>query len=174
MMKVKILLDKLTEGETMKAIANEIGVSSSTISRKLNKLGYVWDNSTKVWNWEKEGEQPLEHDLFQVPITDISHKGEEQVKKHSPSIHSQFTLGEVAAIKEMLNDWKEGKTKVFETVPLYERIKALIAEEKIRKTIVINKTISERLDTFSEGEKANKSDIIELALNDFFERYNKC
>lgn len=176
-MKVRILLERLKKGENIKGIANELAVSPSTISRKLKKLGYTWDNSTKVWNWNKEEDQPLEHNLFQNTISDKpainSHASEKKVNNVSPIIHTQFTSDEVAALKNMLKEWQGGHPITKETETLYKRIKSIVNEDKARKTIVINKSITDRLDAFSESEKVNKSDVIELALIDFFEKYSK-
>jgi hypothetical protein len=55
---------------------------------------------------------------------------------------------------------------------LLDRIAGLDrSAEKTRKTIVINEEVAKQLDEFSKKKRINKSDLIELALLDLFDRY---
>ena len=51
---------------------------------------------------------------------------------------------------------------------LHDRIKWIPQDAKTRKTVVIDKSIGERLDSFCRAERVNKSDVLHLALADFF------
>ena len=75
-------------------------------------------------------------------------------------------------IMEMLYEWQQKKVakqneEIEASDQIYERIKQLPKGGKTRKTIVIDKSIGERLDEYCEVERVNKSDVIHLALLDF-------
>lgn len=112
-----------------------------------------------------EGEQVFTQDHTRIT------KGETNV--NSPVIHPQFTQDETRMILEMLQEWKQQKQLEITSnnnEPVHERIKVLSGGDKVRKTIVIDKTIGDRLDEYCKSEKLNKSDIIHLALIDFFHK----
>lgn len=93
----------------------------------------------------------------------------------SSVIHSQFTQNEVSMIMEMLYEWQQKKVsaqneEIEVSGQIYERIKQLPKGDKTRKTIVIDKSIGERLDEYCEVERVNKSDVIHLALLDFLNK----
>ena len=46
-----------------------------------------------------------------------------------------------------------------------------LARKKTRKTIVIDQSIGNRFDVFSETERLNKSDNLRLALADFMDKF---
>lgn len=57
---------------------------------------------------------------------------------------------------------------------LYVRVKQEIEpQKKMRKTLNINSGVGTALDDFAAKHKLDKQDIIELALFDFFEKYNE-
>lgn len=99
----------------------------------------------------------------------------------SPIVHPQFTHDEVRMISEMLHEWKQSKLNRSEKIdteePLpgltqvHERIKGLKQGDKTRKTIVIDKSVGERLDAYCKKERVNKSDVLHLALMDFLDGY---
>jgi hypothetical protein len=51
---------------------------------------------------------------------------------------------------------------------LHDRIKWIPQDAKTRKTVVIEKSIGERLDSFCKAERVNKSDVLHLALRSNF------
>lgn len=57
---------------------------------------------------------------------------------------------------------------------LYVRVKQEIEpQKKMRKTLNVNSGVGTALDDFASKYKLDKQDIIELALYDFFEKYNE-
>ncbi|MCU5020538.1 hypothetical protein OCD65_28065 [Bacillus paranthracis] len=44
-------------------IAQEIGINPSTVQRRIKKMGYTYDNSTKEWSWAGVGEEPVNEDI---------------------------------------------------------------------------------------------------------------
>ncbi|MEU9292071.1 hypothetical protein [Streptomyces sp. NPDC048275] len=91
----------------------------------------------------------------------------------SPVVHPQFTKDEVSMLMEMLYEWQQKKAeeqqgKINVSNQVHERIKQLPKDDKTRKTIVIDKNIGDCLDKYCEAERVNKSDVLHLALLDFF------
>lgn len=85
---------------------------------------------------------------------------------------NSFSPGEVEILKEMLNEWKVKKEKVGKIELLHERIKQLDPSDKQRRTIVIDRKVGTTFDEFCKEQRFNKSDIVELAILDFIERYS--
>lgn len=186
-MNVKQLLEQL-EIRSMKEICQEIGIHPSTIQRRLKRIGYAWNNSAKRWEWHHDEEQPLDLNLLDEINVKYGHRGHEtdmnrrgdksEMHAYSPrTFHAltALTAEEIQIIREMVQEWKRTRQiepgRAAEGGSLHERVKAITREEKKRKTIVINKSVAERLDRFAKAQKVDKQDIIELALIDFMDRY---
>lgn len=189
---IKSILKAMAEGNKAEAIAKELeGISQKPFLNALKEAGYKYNNKApKGWHYVGEGAEPLDKSIFDYvkrssspkksnsPVihkeftpsnTDIIPSNNE-VKVNSPMVHQQFTGDEVSMIKEMLKSWQEA-VPVVESV--HDRIKHLPQAEKTRKTIVIDKSIGDRLDEFCKDERVNKSDILHLALMDFLNKVEK-
>ena len=187
---IKSILEALGEGNKAEAIAKEIeGISQKPFLNALREAGYNYSNKApKGWRYVGKGAEPLDKSIFDYVKRSSSPKkrnspvlhkeftpnntevipSNNEVMVNSPIVHSQFTDDEVSMIKEMLESWKEA-VPVSESV--HDRIKHLPEGDKTRKTIVIDESIGKRLDNFCRNEKVNKSDVLNLALIDFLERY---
>lgn len=181
------ILNAIKEGNKADQVAKAIeGISQKPFLKALKDAGYAYNNKApRGWHYIGEGEEPLDKSIFDYvnPSSPRVMKGSEGVKSSSPNevikgnanvkasspkIHPQFTLDEFSEIMEMLQEWKLKRGTVQETTQVHERIKRLGKGSKTRKTIVIDETIAKQLDDYSESENVNKSDIIHLALIDFF------
>lgn len=167
------------------------GISEETLRRALNLAGYEFQNITpKGWYYIGSGEEPTEESIFDyvqhlpyrakigsrtVPTEFTRNKIEVNATVPGAVIHSQFTQNETQMLLEMLHEWQQKKQAEqnggLEEISLYERIKSLPGNAKIRKTIVIDELIGKRLDDFCAKEKVNKSDVMYLALMDFLNKY---
>jgi len=180
---IKSILEALAEGNKAEAIAKELeGISQKPFLNALREAGYNYSNKApKGWHYVGEGAEPLDKSIFDYvkrrsspkkSTSPVIHKGftqsNNEVTVNSSMIHPLFTDDEVSMIKEMLKSWKEA-VPVGESV--YDRIKHLPQGVKTRKTIVIDESIGKRLDNFCGIEKVNKSDVLNLALIDFLEKY---
>lgn len=104
-------------------------------------------------------------------------RSEGEKNEHSPGFHIPFTSDEISILKQMVKQYEkspgtsqEGQIKADQ---LHDRVKTLNSDpnDKKRKTIVINKDIGSRLDKMAKAEKIHKSDLMEIALLDLFEKY---
>lgn len=126
-------------------------------------------NSTKV----NRSSPIVHHEVIQGNTAVNSSNNE--IIPNSPVIHPQFTQNEVSMLMEMLYEWQQKKvTEQSEQIKIptqvHERIKVLPQSDKTRKTIVIDKEIGDRLDTYCKTERVNKSDILHLAIMDFLNK----
>ncbi|WP_207120023.1 hypothetical protein, partial [Bacillus velezensis] len=48
-MKVREVLERVKNGENMTAIAYDIGLSRSALTKKMNKIGFVFDRAVKEY-----------------------------------------------------------------------------------------------------------------------------
>lgn len=103
------------------------------------------------------------------------------LQKNVQTTHtSAFTSEEIATLKEVIAAWNQNKSAsgVVEAavtttdLPLYERVRNIKQEKKMRKTLSINETVGKALDEFAKREKVYKADVIELALWDFMGKYS--
>ena len=184
-------VDGVKTGDVAKAIK---GISEKPLRNALKQAGYEFQNKIpKGWHYIGEGEPPLHNSIFDyvkqsnMKVKDSSPKviqanpevnsGNIELTPVSPIVHPQFTRDEVEDLVAMLQEWRMNKAAaqlgIQEPKTIHARIKELPQGDKIRKTIVINKAIGERLDAYCQAEKVNKSDILHLALMDFFDRQEK-
>ncbi|MEA0565509.1 hypothetical protein [Lysinibacillus irui] len=180
------IMNALKEGNKAEQIAKAIdGISQKPFLRALKDAGYVYSNKApKGWRYVGEGEEPLDKSVFDyvkssspkvirsnTEVNNSSHEviqGNTDVNSSSPVVHPQFTRDELSDLMAMLHEWRSKKGTVQEPTQVHERIKALTKGDKTRKTIVIDEAIATQLDQYCERERVNKSDILHLALIDFF------
>lgn len=156
------------------------------------------NKAPKGWHYVGEGEEPLDKSIFDyvkssspkviqsnthvkssspeviqsnTDVNSSSHEviqGNMDVNSSSPVVHPQFTRNELNDLMEMLHEWRSKRETAQEFSTIHERIKALPKGDKKRKTIVIDEKVASRLKEYSESEKVDQSDILHLALIDFF------
>lgn len=180
------ILNAIREGNKAEHIAKAIdGISQKPFLKALKDAGYVYSNKApKGWHYVGEGEEPLDKSIFDY-VKSSSPKviqSKTQVKSSSPEViqsnmdvnssslvvHPQFTRTELNDLMEMLHEWRSKRETSQEFSTIHERIKALPRGDKKRKTIVIDEKVANRLKEYSESEKVDQSDILHLALIDFF------
>lgn len=180
------ILNAIREGNKAEHIAKAIdGISQKPFLRALKDAGYLYSNKApKGWYYVGEGEEPLDKSIFDYVkssspkvirsntyVKSISPEviqSNTDVNSSSPVVHPQFTRAELNDLMEMLHEWRSRRETVQEPTQVHERIKALAKGDKTRKTIVIDEAIAKQLDKYCETERVNKSDVLHLALIDFF------
>ena len=179
------ILKAIRAGNKAEHVAKAIdGISQKPFLKALRDAGYEYSQKTpKGWRYVGGGDEPLNKSIFDFvtkvkrnspEVHPITHKGELVAKSVSPEVHPQFTHDEQQMILEMLKEWRASKENqnVLEAKPsIFERIKTIPQGDKVRKTIVIDKAIGERLDEYCEKERINKSDVLYLALAAFLNEH---
>lgn len=141
--------------------------TSSNTSMSKGEMQFTRSNTEAVATMADNTKGELEFIQSNTYITE----GEMDV--NSPVVHPQFTQNETRMLLEMLHEWQQKKQVEQNGIgeqpkqQIHERIKQIPPGEKVRKTIVIEKEIGERLDNYCKDERVNKSDVLYLALLDF-------
>jgi hypothetical protein len=111
---VKEVLDRLDNKEKIEQIAEEAGKSASHFRRTLNRLGWEWDNSAKVWVWVTYGPQPLLWDMTEPmpPKPGPAQKPGRKIIKPKkepkrPKLHFDESLLKQPPIEIKLNESKD-------------------------------------------------------------------
>lgn len=180
-------------GDVAKVIPN---ISEKPLRNALKEAGYAFSNkSPKGWHYVGSDVEPIDKSIFDyvkrtseihtefIPSNTEFTSSNKKVNnnnidfiENSPVVQPQFTKNEVSMLMEMLYEWQQKKAEeqqgeINVSNQVHERIKQLPKDDKTRKTIVIDKNIGERLDKYCEVERVNKSDVLHLALLDFFKNY---
>lgn len=165
----------------MTQICDQLGIHRRTISRRLNHLGYQYNKEQKRWKWSGKGEEPLllqitdDLNTSKVILSNPYISGVEQYGSE------EFSLEDREDLKKMLEEWRSrqglglGK-EAGEEKELYQRVKALPAyssHQKEKKTFVLPLDVIQLVDEFANRERLNKSDLLQIALQDFFAKYKE-
>lgn len=175
-MKIGELLNIL-KNQTMQSVADQVGISPGTIRKRLKQAGFEYDPS-KTWHWPHPTDAPFDLDISDMDKTDRKTPGtpEESITYRTGS-PEPFTGSEIRMLREFIQEWQKGQQKGSRTPQnasqetLHDRIKVIPNETKKRKTIVINKSASDRLDRFAQANRVDKQDVLFLAIMDFIDRY---
>ncbi|WP_164984998.1 hypothetical protein [Ammoniphilus sp. CFH 90114] len=176
------LFQKLAGGESMTTICDRLGIHRRTISRRLNHLGYQYDKDKKQWLWRGAGEEPvtltITEDLNTANVIYGNHNIT-PVVPYAPEIpielsHECLSPDELQDVRFMLEEWRGRSPEDQGDRSLYKQVKNLPhyeSHQKEKKTFVIPIDIIEEFDRFATQERLNKSDLLQVALQDFFAKY---
>lgn len=173
-------------------VAKELGLSVKPFRNALKSLGYEYSQRTKQWAFTSEGDEPAGIDINEL-ITNNKRRTSSNASKPSDNTNTAprrkktatkdaeapFTAEEVRAIRELLGRPNVVHGEQQSVTPglddVHTRIVGLNPERKTsRKTIFISEDVAEQYDSFAKRNRINnKSDIVELALIDFMNKYNK-
>lgn len=194
-MKIREVIEKLNNGTKAAALAKELGLADKRFREGMKKLGFEYSNSTKVWDGNEEAEQYLDKSIFDyVPpkgnrnvnsklrtgnskVIETKQVDSQNSNVNSPSSNTkgekEFTSEQISALQEIANQYLHDKENATQRDKLHRRIISLPEGKSIRKTVVIHEEVGERLDKFAKTMRFNKSDILSLALSDFFDKYEE-
>jgi DNA-binding IclR family transcriptional regulator len=171
------LLSRLNQGEAMTQICEELGIHRRTISRRLNNLGYQYDKDQKRWRWSGRGEEPLLLQITDDLNTSKVILSNPYISNVERSKFEEFSLEDREDLKKMLEEWRTRQAlQSGEDKELYQRVKALPtynSQQKEKKTFVLPLDVIQRFDEFANQERLNKSDLLQIALQDFLARYKE-
>ncbi|AZJ24825.1 hypothetical protein CT694_35935 (plasmid) [Bacillus wiedmannii bv. thuringiensis] len=184
----------------MPDVAKELGISKDTLRRRLNSVGYKYDNSLKktVYKGEESEKNQIDNlsisDLIQKKAENnqkktennqknIRKKSEENQKKtveilnvgqevgnKSEKNQSDFTESEILALKQLVHIVKSDEARLF-----LELASLPQSKESKKSSIVIGKDIHEQFEEFAKpfsNKRISKFSLIELALYEFMKKYS--
>lgn len=143
--------------------AGLLPASDKTISKQLKKGGYDYDTSTKQWILSSSD----------IAATTASNDTPAELL---PAPTVMLNNDELSALKQLAQQIIRGNmnvtTNAGDAIELYERTRTISKSERDRKTYVISKPIVQQFDELAARVNLDKSELIELALVDFLQRYN--
>lgn len=156
-MKVQEVTRRIDSDSEIKELSEELNVCENQLRNVLKELGHVWVDG----RWEFKGNVGLlfknkDKSIFEF----VSQKEEEN-----------FTSEQILMLKQIANHYiKEQRVKKLQ-MEISTEINKLPAEQGIRTKVVINKGILEKLNAFSNELELYESNIIGVALSQFFDKY---
>lgn len=184
------IIDLINSSVTMPDMAKELGVSKDTLRRRLNSVGYEYDNSKKktLYVGEESEKNQIDNKLFsdlnkknnRSGFKVVGNKSEDNQNeeknvvvnngKKSEKNQNNFTESEILALKELLHIVKSDEAKLFlELASLPE------SKESKKSSYIISKEIHEQFEEFAKqfaGKRISKFSLIELAMYEFMKKYS--
>ncbi|WP_241661651.1 hypothetical protein [Bacillus wiedmannii] len=193
---------ELTNGtRTMPDVAKELGVSKDTLRRRLNSVGYKYDNSLKKTIYK--GEESEKNQIDNLLISDLIQKKAENNQKKTESNqkdirkkseNNQKETVEILNVGQEEVRNKSEKNQIDFTESEILALKQLVhivksdeaklflelaslpqSKESKKSSIVIGKDIHEQFEEFAKpfgNKRISKFSLIELALYEFMKKYS--
>lgn len=173
------IVAKLNGDFKAKEVAESVGISQSTLSRKLKNLGYVYDNKSKLYDFAGSEEDKINIDRMEVSEFK-SEKVAKKVVKKSEKIQNEvkgnsdenLSEDEIKFVKELY----KGRTNRDKEFELNYEFSKLPSRKPERKTsYIISKETFEEFESFAkklaEENRMSKNDFVEIALRRFMKDF---
>lgn len=160
-----------------------------TLKKPLSKAGFGLNRKTKKWEYQGEGEAPLN----ELGSTYISQEGttknEKVIASNSKNTKEQtstpkeikeqlstlknndFTAEEIDVLKSIIRERKIN-IKLFHEYRIYEELsKVPIGAEQVRSAFNMSKETTERLKKYANERRLPLQDLVELAVINLLDQY---
>lgn len=173
--KIISIINDLNNGKKMPLLSKELGISKDTLRRRLNELGYKYDNSAKKYMFvgKDTDKNKADNMVFDVEnnknVINKSDKNQIGIIKKEEDNRLKFTEKEVENLKK-ISSMMQGSD-----IRLFLDLAYLPSNEKTkRSTIDISQKIHDDFEVFAKGfakRRISKNSLIELALTEFMKKY---
>lgn len=180
--KIDYINNKLSEGQTVIRIREDIGIGEKTLQKIIKNNGYKYLQGQKMYAKEPtSGLEANERTICKREATKPTISTED--KEHILSLQENIKddLFKLLSIKEELFDLvmerrqREDKeqSSIIEVIQ-EQGIKIELDNSKVvKRTIRGNKTVFDNWDKFCSANKQfNKQDLLSMALKSYMEKYN--
>nr|WP_223837322.1 hypothetical protein [Bacillus cereus] len=193
---------ELTNGtRTMPDVAKELGVSKDTLRRRLNSVGYKYDNSLKKTVYK--GEESEKNQIDNLLISDLilkkpennqrkTEKKQKEIRKTSENNQKEAVEILNSGQEEVRNKSEKNQSDFTESeIVALKRLLHIVksdeaklflelaslpqSKESKKSSIVIGKEIHEQFEEFAKpfgNKRISKFSLIELALYEFMKKYS--
>ncbi|HHT7057340.1 TPA: hypothetical protein ACTZ2U_005347 [Bacillus cereus] len=175
-MKILSIINDLNGGKNMPLLSKELGISKDTLRRRLNELGYKYDNSEKkyIFIGDKMDKNKIDNIIFDAKNnkkrTNKLEKNKEKNIKKEDENNLEFTQEEIKKLKEFSSSMKDND------ISLFLEIAFLPSNERIKKTTIdLSQKIYDDFEVFAKKfakRRISKKTLIELALTEFMKKYH--
>lgn len=145
----------------------DLPFSDKMARRILKEGGYTYNRTSKHWELADTNEQLA-----------ATAPADPQQYELLPALSIAFNDDELAALKQVAQQLISGNMNITTVaydnsdIELYERSRQLEKCPRIRKTYVVSEALAARFDTVADRSNIDKSQLLELALSDFLQRYS--
>ncbi|WP_238601040.1 hypothetical protein [Bacillus cereus] len=200
-MKVIDIVELTNGSRTMPDVAKELGISKDTLRRRLNSVGYKYDNSLKKTVYR--GKESEKNQIDELIISDLIQKKTENNQKKTEN--RQKNIGKVSeknqkkTIEKLGVEQEEFRNKSEKNQSDFTDSEILVLKELVhivksdeaklflelaslpeskeskKSSIVISKEIHEQFEVFAKlfgNKRISKFSLIELALYEFMKKYS--
>lgn len=200
-MKVSEVITRVKNGESMSDIAKDTDVTRSALTKKMNKIGFVFDRAVKEYNYM--GDHPLETVLDFDLNNSVSTLGSRNIEKNSREIvkNSGKTVTKMAEKIEDIHEdvpiirEREGNTLTEEEIMFVKELHMQYKKDggmyrkifldtysdlpnrkpNVKAPYMISKATVEEFDQFmsalSDDFRITRNDLAEMALRYFVQGF---
>ncbi|QWG35137.1 CopG family transcriptional regulator [Bacillus mycoides] len=178
-MKIEEVLASLKESNA-KEVGKEIGMCDKRLLKRLKNAGYKHSKKGGIgWYFTGQGEAPLKADIREFIAVADDTKVE--------TTDDVLTKKDISELRKMLSEWGPTKNAVNTIMQqkkkisahkninpiysLYMRIEESGTQEKVSRTVNLDKGICTKIDSVEDKHRLNRDEIVEIALFEFFEKY---
>lgn len=174
-MKIINVIDDLNNGKKMPLLSKDLGISKDTLRRRLNELGYKYDNSAKKYMFigKKEDKNNIDNMNFDVKNNkkeiNKSEKNQKNEVEKEEIGELEFTKEEVKSLKDFIHMVQKNDMGLFLDLAFLPS-----NHQTKRSTIEISKKTHDDFEVFAKGfanRRISKNSLIELALTEFMKKY---
>ena len=170
--------------KAVREIAKEMRIGAVKLRQILTIVGYEYDVSTRKWSYilaDDSGDQ--RHRTFwhvdhygignTGNINDMDAPLEEEVDGNMSNIGNTefFTADEIAILKQLAARHSNDITAAADSTDVLQALKKAPTGSTNKKTFALNDDIINQLDTFCDVHRVKKSDVLAVALQDFFKKH---
>lgn len=174
-MKIISIINDLNNGKKMPLLSKELGISKDTLRRRLNELGYKYDNSAKKYMFvgNISDKNNIDNMIFDVKNNknkiQKSDKNQTKVIEKEEESHLNFTKEEVESLKSFVYMMQKDDLGLFLDLGFLPS-----NEQTKRSTIEISQKIHDDFEVFAKkfaNRRISKNSLIELAFTEFMNKY---
>ena len=186
---------------TLRKISEEIGIDRNGITKRLRKIGYIYNTETKQYTKDNSIEvQPQQniktrsHKAIKRDVVDIKKVTQENIKEKVIPQYKEC-ISEVAATQESLLDIQgitellELKEQIKEVIQAYKTSKSIIdvteqqelkldktkvnGDQKCRMIKIYDSVNNDWIKFAKENDEFKMQDLYSIALSECIEKYSK-
>ncbi|OAH59271.1 hypothetical protein AWH48_16155 [Domibacillus aminovorans] len=185
-MKVNEFIERLNDTNTFRSLCKEVQIPEKRSRNALKDLGLEYNKLSREWVFNGD-ENVLEDEVNKyVPVTNkrtsTRSENNEDVKasleknsnvQKSAKDNSDFTIEEIKELKNMIEE-RKNDYELFDKYKIYDELSKVPTDEEIERCAYnLSKTTNARLKNYAKERRLPLQDLVELAIIDLLDRYDK-
>lgn len=161
--KVKYLNNKLSQGQTVTSIREDLGIKERTLQKEIKKGGYKFIPKSKRYVKTTE---------ITTTATDVVIKPSTSVVDNNIGINKEYILENIEILKEMIEKYKNTRATTTATTSI---VIDLLNDKHLNPkphSLRINEFVWNDWQKFCDKNKYySKQDLLSMALKEYIEKY---